>query len=112
MNVAERLAQGNLFESIPDDIDQEMFTELLAGQTVSVKRIVSKGHTSPESGWYDQEDNEWVIVLKGEGKIAFEDDSITHLVPGRYINIPAHTRHKVVWTSRRSETIWLAIHYN
>ncbi|MFT7130181.1 MAG: cupin 2 domain-containing protein, partial [Gammaproteobacteria bacterium] len=30
---------------------------------------------------------------------------------GDYLNIPAHTRHKVEWTNPDIETTWLAVHY-
>ena len=32
---------------------------------VKVERIISKGHKSPANFWYDQDQNEWVIILKG-----------------------------------------------
>ncbi len=103
---------NNLFESIPEEICDEIFDLIVETDTVKIERIVSKGHTSPESGWYDQESNELVIVLKGEAKILIENECEKHLVQGSYMNIPAHLKHKVVWTKEDSETIWLAIHYS
>ena len=102
---------GNLFDSIPKNISEELFTQLVHGQEFRVERIISKGHTSPESGWYDQDENEWVVVLQGEAKLTFLDRHTEHLVAGSYINIPARTKHRVSWTSPDVETIWLAIHY-
>ena len=101
----------NIFESIPDNLDEEIFEQLVQGEHVKIERIISKGHRSPESGWYDQEQNEWVIVLKGEAIISFENGKEVNLEAGTYINIPAHKRHKVSWTDPKTETIWLAIHY-
>ncbi len=101
----------NLFESIPEQISDEVFDLLIDNDAVKIERIISKGHTSPESGWYDQECNEWVIVLKGEARILIENEGEQYLVPGSYINIPAHQKHKVTWTKAGTETIWLAIHY-
>ncbi|MCH2357427.1 MAG: cupin domain-containing protein [Pseudomonadales bacterium] len=51
------------------------------------------------------------MILQGEAIICVEDDRDYHLVAGSYLNIPAHTRHRVKWTSPETETIWLAIHY-
>jgi cupin 2 domain-containing protein len=102
---------GNLFAGIPGDIDQELFTELLKSDRLSIQRIVSRGQVSPESGWYDQHDNEWVVVLKGEAKVICDNGDEFHLLPGSYLNIPAHTRHRVAWTTPDSDTVWLAIHY-
>ncbi len=102
---------GNLFESLPEDISKEVFSEIIQGENIRIERIISKGHSSPEAGWYDQDDNEWVIVLKGEAKLSFENDDDVHLVSGSHLNIPAHTKHKVTWTKPNTETIWLAVHY-
>ncbi len=102
---------GSLFDSIPETISEELFTQILHGKDFRMERIVSKGHTSPESGWYDQDENEWVFVLQGEAKLLFSDQGVEHLSAGSYINIPARTKHKVIWTPSDRETIWLAIHY-
>ena len=102
---------GNLFESIPEKISDEIFSELTRGDNVRVERIVSQGQSSPASGWYDQAENEWVAVLKGAAKIAFENGEEVHLAVGSHITIAAHTKHKVTWTTPDTETIWLAVHY-
>lgn len=102
---------GNLFESIPKDLSNEIFTELVSAENLKIDRIVSKGHTSPSSGWYDQAENEWVVVLKGEAIITFESTNEIRLTPGNYINIPARKKHKVTWTDPNMVTVWLAIHY-
>ncbi len=102
---------GNIFESTPDDLDKEVFDLLVQSSNIRIVRIISKGQASPESGWYDQEQNEWVIVLKGEALISFEDREEVDLKAGSHVNIPAHTKHKVAWTSPNTETIWLAVHY-
>lgn len=101
----------NIFEAIPKEIEKEIFDEIIRSEKVRIERIISKGHTSPESGWYDQEDDEWVMVLKGEARILFEDDGEVHLVAGDHLNIPAHKKHKVTWTTPNTETIWLAVFY-
>ncbi len=102
---------GNLFQSIPDNLDDEVFDLLIQNEKVKVERIISKGHRSPKSGWYDQEQDEWVVVLKGEAIIAFIDGAEFNLIAGSHLNIPANTKHKVTWTDPEVETIWLAIHY-
>lgn len=101
----------NIFESIPDNLEEEIFEQLLQSEHVKIERIISKGHRSPESGWHNEEKNEWVIVLKGEAVISFENEIDVNLKAGSHINIPAHKRHKVSWTDPKTETIWLAVHY-
>lgn len=101
----------NIFSLLPDKLEQESFEELLLHKNIKIERIVSKGHTSPKTGWYDQDKNEWVIVLEGAGSILFESGAEFNLKKGDYLNITAHTKHKVTRTDPENITIWLAIHY-
>jgi len=103
---------SNLFNDIPENLNEEVFQSLLQGDNLKIERIISKGHTSPSKGWYQQDQHEWVVVLKGEAKLLFSDGREVHLKPGDHINIPAQCRHKVSWTLPDIETIWLAIHYS
>lgn len=104
------MKKANLFENIPTELKDERFEDILTSKNVKIERIVSKGHSSPKSGWYDQEKDEWVLVLQGEAIIAFENKEV-RLMAGNYLNIPAHVKHKVAWTLPDKETIWLAVHY-
>lgn len=102
---------NNIFELIPKSLDKELVETLIQQGDVKIERIVSTGQSSPEFGWYDQLFAEWVMVLSGEAIIAFEGGEDCHLVAGSYLNIPAHTKHKVKWTSPTVETVWLTVHY-
>lgn len=88
-----------------------MFDDLIRHRHIRIERILSKGQTSPESGWYDQDEHEWMVVLQGAGTIAFEDGSEVKLAAGDYLNIPARQRHKVSWTDPETVTVWLAVFY-
>ncbi|MEI8378904.1 MAG: cupin domain-containing protein [Planctomycetota bacterium] len=100
----------NLLADLPGDLPTEIFSTLLDSANVRLERIVSQGHASPEGFWYDQNEHEWVIVLKGAARLRFEDDVI-ELKPGDFVNIPAHRRHRVEWTTPVEPTIWLAVFY-
>ena len=103
----------NIFKNIPPNLPFELI-ENIAGDAGSVKieRIVSRGHASPPGFWYDQDKNEFVILLKGKAGLRFKDrDKIFKLRPGDYVNIPAHTIHRVEWTSAEEDTVWLTFHY-
>ena len=63
---------GNIFSSLPDKLENELFEELLRHKNIKIERIVSQGHTSLGNGWYDQKENEWIIILEGSGSILFE----------------------------------------
>jgi cupin 2 domain-containing protein len=102
---------NNIFASIPGNLSTEIIEQIVVSDRVKIERIISKGHCSPESGCYDQDNNEWVIVLKGEAILSFADESSVTLKAGDYLNIPVHKKHKVTWTAPDIETIWLAVHY-
>ena len=102
---------ANLFENIPDDLSSEHFIDLLKEKSVRIERIVSLGHKSPDFGWYDQDENEWVVVLEGSGTIVFENGIEYVLNKGDYLSIPAHSKHKVAGTDPNNITIWLAVFY-
>ncbi|GJL82671.1 MAG: cupin [marine bacterium B5-7] len=101
----------NIFDLVKGSLDEEQFETLVESDHVRIERIVSMGHTSPASGWYDQEQNEWVLVLKGSAIIALKSGQTVRLESGDHFNLPAHTHHKVEWTTPDTETIWLTVHY-
>lgn len=101
----------NIFSEIPASIPEEIFEDIIATESVRVERILSHGQSSPATGWYDQTENEWVIVLKGQGVIEFNDGRMVTLDEGDYININAGEKHRVVSTSSQVATVWLAVFY-
>ena len=101
---------GNIFAPLSANPAEEEISTLLATESVRIERIVSHGHASPEGFWYDQDRAEWVIVLKGAARLQFDDGMVETKV-GDFINIPAHKKHRVEWTTPDEPTIWLAVHY-
>jgi cupin 2 domain-containing protein len=101
---------ANLFADLPGRLPDELFTTLLEAGNLRIERIVSFGHASPPGFWFDQHQHEWVVLLKGAARLRFEDEEL-ELRPGSFVNIPAHRRHRVDWTSPDESTIWLAVHY-
>lgn len=103
---------ANLFQNIPAQLPMEITETLAVAGTTRIERIVSRGHCSPPGFWYDQEQHEWVVLLKGAAtlRIANRDEPVD-LAPGDYIHIPAHLRHRVEATAPEEETIWLAVFY-
>jgi cupin 2 domain-containing protein len=103
---------NNLFSDIPAELADERSETLLAAEGLRVERIVSHGHVSPPGFWYDQDRDEWVLVLQGEARLRWEGEAeLVTLRPGDFVNIPAHRRHRVEWTTPEGPTVWLAIHY-
>jgi cupin 2 domain-containing protein len=105
------LRVGNIFANLPSNIPDELIATLAASRHVRIERIVSHGHASPGDFWYDQSQNEFVILLKGAARLRFDDDSsVLDMKPGDYVWIPAHRRHRVDWTTATEPSVWLAVH--
>lgn len=106
------MEQGNLFSRIPEHQTEEFFETIIETDSLRIERIVSSGQSTPEGEWCDQDMNEWVILLTGNAKLLFEDETEPiAMKPGDHILIPAHRRHRVCWTDPKQRTIWLAIHF-
>lgn len=106
------MTKQNFFTHVPNRIDDEIFETILHASDVTIERIISKGQASPPEFWYDQDRNEWVMVVQGQARLRFENgNEILELRSGDYVNIPAHCKHRVEWTDPDQVTIWLAVHY-
>lgn len=106
------MVPSNLFQQLPQAAVDEFVEVLASKENVRIERIVSQGHSSPSGFWYDQDQTEWVLILKGEAKLLIEEcPGPMHLVPGDHLMIPAHQKHRVEWTSPNEPTIWLAVFF-
>ncbi len=77
-----------------------------------MERIVSLGQQTPPGEWYDQSDDEWVLLLSGAARLLIEGESqASALQPGDCLLLPAHVRHRVEWTDPAQPTVWLAFHF-
>lgn len=100
----------NLF-SLPDPLpSEEQFDDLISDCGVKIERIVSTGQITPEGEWYDQERDEWVVLIQGKATLEYHDGQTLRLSPGDHILIPAHKKHRVSHTSNNPPCIWLAVH--
>jgi len=104
---------NNIFSNIQDNIAKEVVDNILTSDNIKIERIVSKGQASPDGFWYDQDKNEWVILLQGSAGLQFYGEKdVVVLKSGSYINIKAHKKHRVKWTAKDKKTIWLTIFYS
>jgi cupin 2 domain-containing protein len=98
--------------ALPPELPEEVFEVVLQTSAIRVERILSKGHRSPRGFWYDQEKNEWVVLLQGAARLRLADpDEEIALAAGDSLLIPAHRRHRVEWTIPDEVTVWLAVWY-
>jgi cupin 2 domain-containing protein len=102
---------GDLLAALPDASDAEQLETLLERSGLRIIRIVSDGQASPPGEWFDQDDDEWVVVLAGRAGLLIDGESdVRSLGPGGFAFLPAHCRHRVEWTDSKMPTVWLAIH--
>jgi cupin 2 domain-containing protein len=100
----------NIFDLPQASISGEIFERLASGDRILIERIISTGQTTPHGQWYDQNTDEWVILLQGEAELSFADGSRQRLRAGDYLLIPGHQKHRVESTSTEPACIWLAVH--
>jgi len=99
-----------LLQDLPTSLDEEQVEELLRTPHLRIERIVSTGQASAEGDWYDQSENEWLVLLSGRARLRYEDeDGEIELGSGDAAFIPAHRKHRVTWTSPDEPTVWLAL---
>jgi cupin 2 domain-containing protein len=104
---------GNLERDLPArPLPEEVFDLLIERPGLRIERIVSSGQATPEGQWYDQETDEWVLVIAGAARVRIEGEGTDReLGEGDWILLPAHCRHRVTWTRSEPPTVWLAVHF-
>ena len=106
------MEKRNLFDCLSVGQSIERFDALLETDALRLERIVSYGQGTPLGEWYDQERSEWVALLKGSAGLRLDgEEEILVLMPGDYVYLPAHLRHRVEWVGDSEETVWLALHH-
>jgi cupin 2 domain-containing protein len=96
-----------------NDSPVEEVTDLLKNPSFRLEHIVSHGHASPSGFWYDEPQEEWVVLIRGTATLVFAaGDSVIgslDLVAGDSLTIPAHQRHRVETVS--DDAVWIALHF-
>jgi hypothetical protein len=65
----------NLFSGIPESTVDEIIEPFLKTDHFKLERIISQGQKTPPGEWYDQDTNEWVILLCGSAGLLFEGET-------------------------------------
>lgn len=102
---------SNVFDAVAAQGGQEIFTELLSRGGIRIERIVSTGQTTPVETPFDQDHDEWVLLLRGRARLWIDGEEEVSLEAGDHVLIPAHRQHRVTWTADNEPTIWLAVHF-
>jgi len=103
---------GNILENLPDS-PKEILQTLFEKPGIKIERIISSGQATPEGTWYDQAQDEWVLLISGSAGLLIDgEDAVRKLVPGDFILLPAGCRHRVEWTDPQVKSVWLAVHFS
>ena len=105
----------NLYKNLQKELPKELVTVLAESENVRIERIVSDGHASPDGFWYDQDENEWVLLVSGSAVLSIEKESgieRIELKSGDHLQLPARLRHRVESTSQTEKTIWIAVYFS
>ncbi|WP_342452785.1 cupin domain-containing protein [Pararoseomonas indoligenes] len=103
---------GNLHERLAADPAREVEETLLSRPGLRIGRIVSSGQASPPGHWYDQTEDEFVLLVAGEAGLEIAGEAVPRrLRPGDWVHLPAHCRHRVAWTQAEPPTLWFVIHH-
>ncbi len=102
-------ANRNLLAPRAETSGEETIGVLIRHPAFTLEHIVSRGTASPDGFWYDQDRDEWVLLLRGEAEIRYESGETIRLAAGDPLLIPARCRHRVERTS--DDAIWLALHH-
>lgn len=95
---------NNIHTTPNPDQNSEIFSTLFENGSFKIEAIRSWLKNPGEL--YNQERDEWVVLLEGEAELEIEN-KVLILQRGDYLFIPKHTPHRVRSTAKN--TLWLGI---
>ena len=84
--------------------EAETFTTLFENTSLKIEAI--RSWLKKPGEFYNQDQDEWVLLVNGEAELEIEDQ-VLKLCKGDYLFIPKHTPHRVCSTVK--DTLWLGI---
>ena len=98
----------NIFSNVAEAVEEEQFTVLGKSPNCRIERIVSSGYSSPEGFWYDQEYDEFILLMQGEATLEFEDKQMD-MKAGDYLIVPKNCKHRIAKSSLDPACVWLCV---
>lgn len=86
---------------------KEIIQTILEDGRIRAEKIASFGQASEDGFWYDQSEDEYAFVVRGEAVIEFCDKTASRLKSGQGILLKSHVKHRVAFTSDDCE--WLCV---
>jgi cupin 2 domain-containing protein len=102
------MKKTNIFDLPKLPLSEELTTVLAENSNARIVRIVSTGQISE---WYEQSETEFVVLLKGNAIIEFENGKTVALSKGDTLLIKPHEKHRVSFTSNEPPCVWLCVFY-
>jgi cupin 2 domain-containing protein len=96
----------NIFCITPISPGSEVSEILYGSNNIRIERIISNLSPSPKGFWYDQNEDEWVLILEGRAQLDIEGKK-EKLKKGDWILIKKHEKHRVESTSKKC--LWLCV---
>ncbi|MDU1023301.1 MAG: cupin domain-containing protein [Peptoniphilus harei] len=93
----------NVFKNIKFSNDGEIEEKIYEDESLKIIRTMSLDQVT---GFYDQEELEFVFLLRGKAQIEYDDGRIIKLEKGDTLEIRPHEIHRVSW---QEEAVWLCI---
>lgn len=97
--------RGHLAGASSAPVVGERMEELLGLHGVTIEQILSGTLATPVD--YDQDHDEWVVVLRGAAELEVNGERLS-LETGDWVLLKRRTPHRLVRTTRG--TSWLAVH--
>lgn len=112
-------------KNILRDVNPALIESVIETKDLRIERVVSHGQVSSPASYCEPIANQFVLLLEGQARLEVEKEKVgsmprggrllenkkVNLIPGDYISIPQHTRHRVDWTSPDEETVWLSVYF-
>jgi cupin 2 domain-containing protein len=105
-----RLRSDNLLAHPVPSAGSEAVLDLQRGEGWRLQLIHSCDHSSPAGFWYDQDEHEWLLLLRGSARLRLRDpEEERDLSVGDVLVLPPHRRHRVERTDPEPGTLWLTL---
>jgi cupin 2 domain-containing protein len=100
-----------LRSALPPD-GTERVRQLQSGPGWHLDLIHSCAASSADGYWYDQDEHEWLTLLRGSARLALQSPEQTlDLSVGDGLYLAPHRRHRVERTDPEPGTLWLALYW-
>jgi len=88
----------------------ETVLDLQRGEGWRLQLIHSCDYASPDGFWYDQDEHEWLLVLRGSARLRLrEPEEACDLSVGDVLVLPPHRPHRLERTDPAPGTLWLTL---